>query len=76
MREKLKKIYIKNSNSYKIMYVFLKIGFVIVGKYKVFKKEAIEAIDMYEPKKLSYMAYKNKFRKLIVFRYIYYLEIK
>ena len=74
MREKLKKIYIKNSNSYKIMYVFLKIGFVIVGKYKVFKKEAIEAIDMYEPKKLSYMAYKNKFRKLIVFRYIYYLR--
>ena len=74
MREKLKKIYIKNPKSYKVMYIFLKVGFIIFGKYKTFKNETIEAINTYESKKLSKTAYKNKFKKLIVFRYIYYLR--
>lgn len=74
MRERLRKIYKKHPNSYKVMYIFLALGFIVFGKYKTFKKEAIEAIDIYEAKKLSKTNYKNKFKKLIVFRYIYYLR--
>ena len=74
MRSKLKKLYLKNNNSYKFIYAFLFIAFNIFGKYNTFKKETIDAINTYEPKKLSPKKYKEKFKKLIVFRYIYYLR--
>lgn len=73
MREKLKGIYRKHPNSYKTMYIFLKIAFIIFRKYKVFEKETIEAIRIYD-NKLNKKDYSNKFKKLIVFRYIYCLR--
>ena len=74
MSRKLRKIYIKNPKSYLVMFVFLKIAYIILGKYKTFKKETIEAINTFEKKKLNKTEYAHKFKKLMVFRYIYYIR--
>ena len=73
MRSGLRKIYEKNTKTLFLLYLFLKVVFIITGKYGRFKRDTKEAIDKYEEKKLSKIKFIHKFRKLIVYRYIYYL---
>ena len=73
MREKLRKIYEKNNASLIFLYIFLKTAYIIFGKYKRFKEETKEAINSFDEPNLGILKYKNIYRKLIVYRYIYYL---
>ena len=73
MRSKLRKMYEKSNKSLFVIYCFLKVVFIVLGKYRRFKKDTKEAINKYEDKKLSRVRFAKKYRKLIVFRYIYYL---
>lgn len=73
MRNKLRNKYEKKPNTYKTMYIFLKCVFIAFRKYNRFKKEIIEAINNFEPN-INKKEFKNQFKKLIVYRYIYYLR--
>ncbi len=74
MRDTLRKIYEKNPASVGAIYIFLKICFIIFGKYKKFKEETIEAIESFEGKDLGKLSFQKIYMKLIVYRYIYYLR--
>ena len=74
MRQKLRKIYETNNASLGAIYLFLKICFIIFGRYKRFKEETNEAIKTFEGDNISLFHYKKTFMKLIVYRYIYYLR--
>ena len=73
MRNKLRNMYEKNNKTLYFIYYFLKCVFIVLGKYRRFKVDTKEAIDSYEPKKLNKIEHQHKFKKLIVFRYIYRL---
>ena len=73
MRQKLRKIYEKNNATVGAIYIFLKICFIIFGRYSRFKEETNEAIQTFEGN-ISGFKYKKIFMKLIVYRYIYYLR--
>ena len=72
MRDRLRKIYEKNPASLGAIYIFLKIAFIVFGKYKRFKLETIEAIETFEGKDIGKIKFQKQYMKLIVFRYIYY----
>lgn len=74
MRNCLRKIYEKNPASVGVIYVFLKIVFVVFGKYKNFKEETIEAINSFEGTDIGKLQFQKIYMKLIVFRYIYSLR--
>lgn len=74
MRNRLRKIYEKNNKTTGAIYAFLKTAFIAAGKYSGFKEETIEAIDNFEDENLSLKEKKQLFKKLIVYRYIYYLR--
>lgn len=74
MRQKLRKIYETNNASLGAIYIFLKVCFIIFGRYKRFKEETNEAIKTFEGEDISLFHYKKMFMKLIVYRYIYYLR--
>ncbi len=56
------------------IYYFLKIAFIVFGKYKSIKKEIKGAIKTFESEDISKKEYKQIFRKLIIFRYVYFLR--
>lgn len=74
MRSRLRKIYEKSNKTLPGIYVFLKIVFIITGKYGRFKEETKSALETFEKGKLGKLEYLHKYRKLIVYRYIYYLR--
>lgn len=74
MRDRLRKMYEKNPSSLILQYIFLKMVFILVRRYKGFKEEIIEALDNFESKEITKKEYKKQFKKLLVFRYIYYLR--
>ena len=74
MREFLRKKYEKNNKSVNSIYLFLKISFIIFGKYNKFKEETVEALKDFENFKVGSKQYKKQYKKLIVYRYIYYLR--
>lgn len=74
MRQSLRKIYEKNNATVVLIYVFLKICFIIFGRYYNFKEEINEAITTFEDENINKLQYKKLFMKLLVYRYIYYLR--
>lgn len=74
MRKFLRKKYEKNTKNLNIIYFFLKFVFILFGKYKTFKIETKDALETFESFKLKSKEYKEQYRKLIVYRYIYYLR--
>lgn len=73
MRDKLKKRYEKNPKTINSSYAFLKTCFIVFGKYKTFKEEINEAINTFE-EDITKAERKKMFKKLLVYRYIYYLR--
>ena len=69
MRPFLRKIYEKNSKTVNLIYYFLKFCYFVLGRYQRLKEETNEAMLNFEGVKT-----KKMFRKLMVYRYIYYLR--
>lgn len=73
MRRKLRLLYENHPGLIFFIYVFLKCALIFFKRYTGFKQEAVEAIQNFEPD-LQGGAYRKQYRKLIVYRYIYYLR--
>lgn len=69
MRSFLRKIYEKNNKTVNLIYYFLKFCYFVLGRYQRLKEETNEAMLNFEGVKT-----KKMFRKLMVYRYIYYLR--
>ncbi len=74
MRNTLRKIYEKNNKSVVLIYLFLKVCFIIFGKYKNIKEDTITEIYNFEGEDIKKLKFKKMYMKLIVYRYIYFLR--
>ena len=75
MRPLLRKTYEKNNKMMNIIYYFLKVCYIILGRYFTLKEETKEAIACFE-ENLNKKEYKKTFRKLMIYRYIYCIRAR
>lgn len=74
MKKTLRNLYEKNNKILLILYIIIKFLFQLTGRYKTLKEETLETLENYEGKNANKTEFKNQYKKLIVFRYIYSLR--
>ena len=73
MKKTLRNLYENNNKILPILYIIIKFLFQLTGRYKTLKEETLGTLENYEGN-TSKAEFKNQYKKLIVFRYIYSLR--